>query len=82
MNLVPARHPLLHHARQGAQWVSQNDYPASPEIADEHERWLRFVDGTGELARFLSRLRDRPGQPPRNANRSPTVAIPKTAFVG
>lgn len=62
MNLVPARHPLLHHARQGARWVSQTDYPASPEIADEHERWLRFVDGKGELARFLSRLRDRAGQ--------------------
>lgn len=58
MTINPARHPLLWHMRQGARWVGQDDYPA-PLIADEHERWLEFINGRGQLERFHPRFRDR-----------------------
>ncbi len=53
----PIRHPVLHRLSQGAQWIGQDDYPAWPEWADEHERWLQFIDGKGQMGRYLSRLR-------------------------
>lgn len=53
----PARHPLLHHVAQGAQWLGQDDYPAWEEWADEHERWLQFVRARGALDHYLPRFR-------------------------
>lgn len=52
-----SRHPLLHRVSQGAQWVGQDQYPASPEWADEHERWLQLIRVRGALAHYLPRLR-------------------------
>jgi hypothetical protein len=54
----PSRHPLLHLVWQGARWAGQDAYPTSPKAADEHERWLEFIDQKGEIGRFLPRLRD------------------------
>jgi len=51
------RHPLLNMIGQGAEWTVQDQFPAAPEWADEHERWLQFVDRKGELSRFLPRLK-------------------------
>ncbi len=62
MTIIPAHHPLLARVRQGARWVGQDAYPAWPIVADEHERWLEFINGKGELRRFLPRLRDRAAQ--------------------
>lgn len=57
MNYIdPARHPLLHRISQYAEWITEDEFPASKEWADEHDDWLRFVDGKGELNRFLPRL--------------------------
>ncbi len=58
----PARHPFLHLVSQTARWVNQDSYPAHLTGADEHERWIKFIDSKGELARFLPRLRDRANQ--------------------
>lgn len=58
----PVRHPLLHRVSQTARWINEGAYPAHLECADEHERWLKFVDSKCELARFLPRLRDRANQ--------------------
>lgn len=60
--IVPALHPLLNRVQQGARWVGQDEYPAWPDVAAEHERWLEFVSTKGELGRFLPRLRDRAAQ--------------------
>ncbi len=60
--IIPERHLRLHRTQQGAGWVGKDDYPTSPTVADEHERWLGFVDENGELDRFLPRLRDRARQ--------------------
>ena len=60
--IIPEQHPLLHRMQLGARWLGKDDYPASPTVADEHERWLGFVSENGQLDRFLPRLRDRPGQ--------------------
>jgi hypothetical protein len=62
VSIVQSRHPLLHQVREGARWVGQDAYPAWPVVADEHERWLEFVDAKRELPRFMPRLRDRAGQ--------------------
>jgi len=62
VTIIPARHPLLHNMRQGARWANQDDYPACPEVANEHERWLEFINGKGQLGRFLPRLRNRAAQ--------------------
>jgi hypothetical protein len=51
------RHPLLHSIAQGAEWTKEDEFPAAPEWADEHERWLAFVEAKGELARFIPRLK-------------------------
>src|SRR5207244_13539958 len=58
----PAVVPFCAHRGRAAPWVGQDDYPSWIEVADEHERWLQFVDGKGDLARFLPRLRYRAGQ--------------------
>ena len=52
-----ARHPLLHRIAQGADWTLEDEFPSCREWADEHELWLRFVDGKGELNRFCPRLK-------------------------
>lgn len=58
MNRIdPARHPLLHRISKEAEWVTEDQFPSQPEWADEHEVWLQFVDGKGELSRFLPRLK-------------------------
>ena len=62
MTISPAYHPLLHHMRQGARWIGQDAYPAWGHIADEHETWLEFINGKGQLGRFIPRLRDRAAQ--------------------
>src|SRR5215472_200504 len=47
-NLVgPTRHPLLATIAQGAKWVGRDAYPAFPDSADEHEKWLQFARATG-----------------------------------
>jgi hypothetical protein len=51
-----SRHPLLYGISQEADWISEDEFPAAPEWADVHEEWLRFVDGKGQTARFVSRL--------------------------
>ncbi len=51
------RHPLLHSITNGAEWRTKDEFPAAPEWADVHERWLEFVEAKGELARFLPRLK-------------------------
>lgn len=53
----PARHPLIHVAAQGAQWVGTDDYPAFPEWVDIHERWFRVVHAAGGWDHYLPRLR-------------------------
>jgi hypothetical protein len=58
----PVRHPLLHFVSQTARWVNQDSYPSHLACADEHERWLEFIDSKRALARFLPRLRDRANQ--------------------
>jgi len=57
MYILPNRHPILHSIAQGAEWTTEDEFPAAPEWADEHEQWLAFVDSKGELARFLPRLK-------------------------
>ena len=57
MQINPNRHPILHLIAQGAEWRTEDAFPAFPRWADEHERWLEFVDAKGELARFLPRLK-------------------------
>jgi hypothetical protein len=47
---------LLYKISQGAEWISEDEFPAAPEWADVHEEWLRFVDSKGQMARFASRL--------------------------
>ena len=60
MNAIdPDKHPLLHTVEQAAVWVNQDAY-RSRTVADEYERWLRFIEEKGEFERFLPRLRSRP----------------------
>jgi len=71
MTIVPTRHPLLHHVRQGARWVGQDAYPSCVEVADEHERWLEFVDGKarpGSQVRALVR-------PPSQTTRAMSLLV-------
>jgi hypothetical protein len=53
MYIHPNRHPLLSSIANGAEWRTEDEFPAALEWTDEHERWLTFVDTKGELARFL-----------------------------
>jgi hypothetical protein len=57
MGIDPDRHPLLHEAAQGAQWVGTDEFPSCVTWADEHEAWLRLVKETGALDHYLRRLR-------------------------
>lgn len=52
-----SRHPLLYGISQEADWISEDEFPAASEWADVHEEWLRFVDGKGQMPRFVSRLK-------------------------
>lgn len=52
-------YPFLLRVSLGAQWLSQGDYPAWPAVADEHERWLQFLDAKRRLGNYLPRLRGR-----------------------
>jgi len=56
-NIDPTHHPLLTRIATGAQWIGKDHFPSCIEWADEHERWLRFVDEAGELNRYFQRLR-------------------------
>lgn len=54
--IVRDHHPLLHGIAQTAEWIREDEFPAAPEWADEHEKWLRFVDGKGQWNRLRPRL--------------------------
>jgi hypothetical protein len=62
MSYITARHPLLQLMAEGAHWRGRDDYPAWPEVAGEHELWLEFLDGRGQLPSYLPRLRGPVGQ--------------------
>jgi hypothetical protein len=57
MYILADLHPLLHSIAQVAEWTTEDEFPGAPEWADEHERWLAFVDTKGEMARFLPRFK-------------------------
>ena len=54
--IVKERHPLLYDISRESEWISEDEFPAAPEWADEHEKWLRFVFTKGEWDRFRPRL--------------------------
>lgn len=57
VSYMTARHPLLRLMAEGAHWRGRDEYPTLPGVADEHERWLEFLDGHGQLPCYLPRLR-------------------------
>lgn len=58
VNIIdPRHHPRLYQVAQGATWVGTDDFPSSKAWANEHEKWLAFIDAQGALGHYLPRLR-------------------------
>lgn len=49
--------PLMRTMADGARWISQDDYPAEQEWADEGERILSHLQVHGRIEKALPNLR-------------------------